>query len=338
VVPVIAVFALLLGSADPVFGHYLAAPVGGLNVVAFPSHLLEVCAGAVAFAVLAARARRPVMLGAIEAEVVLPRSLRGGSWIATLASVDALFAAFVAVQFAYFFGGRTRVLTQEGLTFAAYARTGFSQLLLATALTGGVIAFAWIGGGRSGTASERRWFAALASGLVVMDLVVLVSAFRRLTLYEGAFGWTWPRLLGHAAVLAVGAMLLCALVAITARRVAWLPTAAVVVATLTLLGLSAVDPDAFIAQRNVDRYLAAGQLDVAEIRRLSVDASPVLLAALPQLHGCVRRQVAGILSDTDPRNQERGWASWNLGRERAADALANAGTGGSPTDLGGDCV
>jgi hypothetical protein len=320
IVPVVGVLAILLGTADPVFGRLLTTPVQGVDLTGVPLHLIEVVGGAVAFAALAARARRPVRLGPLETTIDLAGSATGGSWVPLLVSVDLLFAAFVVVQFAYFFGGRTIVLTQEGLTFAEYARTGFWQLLAAAIITGGVIAFAWVAGGRD--RSRRRAFRLLAGVLVVWDLVVLVSAFRRLTLYEDAYGWTWPRLIVHAAIIAVGALLVCGAVAVLWGRVLWLPTAAVVIATLTLVGLSALNPDAFIARRNLERYARTGDLDVAELRVLSPDAVPVLTEAFGSLDRCARLEVSALLHETAGTAEGHGWASWNLGRERAADAIA----------------
>ena len=62
--------------------------------------------------------------------------------------------------------------------------------------------------------------------LVALSLVVLASAFHRLVLYETAFGYTWPRLIPHTAILLTGAMLACGLVAVFTGRTAWLATAA----------------------------------------------------------------------------------------------------------------
>lgn len=319
-VPVVGVLAILLGTADPVFGHLLTAQVQRVDVVSLPVHVFEIGVGAVAFAALAARARRPVTLGPLETTIDLGPTSAGGTWVPLLICVDLLFAAFVAVQFAYFFGGRTRVLTQQGLTFAQYARTGFWQLVAAAMITGGVIAFAWMAGGREHSRlAAFRW---LAGALVILDLVVLASAFRRLTLYEDTFGWTWRRLAVHATILAVGALLLCALAAVIRGRVTWLPTAAVAVAVVTLIGFSAVNPDAFIAERNLERFQHTGDLDVWELRNLSADAAPVLARALPTLDPCARAQVSALFAETAADTGRVGWASWNLGRERAADAVA----------------
>src|SRR5207237_8333932 len=51
-----------------------------------------------------------------------------------LGALDALFAAFVAVQFRSAFGGAAFVERTTGLTYAAYARRGFFELVVVAAL------------------------------------------------------------------------------------------------------------------------------------------------------------------------------------------------------------
>ena len=48
-----------------------------------------------------------------------------------------------------------------------------------------------------------------------------------------------------------------------------------------LLGLAAINPDAWIARQNLDRYDATGEVDWTYLSDLSDDALPVL-ATLPQ--------------------------------------------------------
>ncbi len=321
VLPVLALFMVLLGTADPVFGRLLTYPLGDLNASSISAHLVGIGGGAVAFSTLLARSRRGLELGFVEAEVLAPVALREVGWSALLICVNVLFAAFLAVQFAYFFGGRDRVMAQEGLTFAEYARKGFWQLLAAAILTGALIAYAWVVGGRDATGARRRAFTCLAGGLIVMTLAVLVSAFQRLTLYESAYGYTWLRLLVHEAIIVVGVLLVCGLVAIAWRRVSWLPAAAVSVGVIALLVLNVLNPDASIARRNIERYVATGELDQGVIQALSPDAVPTLVELLPSLRGCAKAGVAFRLkSEADMTSSSTG-ASWNLGRIRAAAAL-----------------
>ncbi len=221
VTPVLILFLALLDSADPVFAHYLRTSLSAVPAPSgMPPHILLILAGAMGLATLLAYGTRTIPPDASASD--RGRStIRRGEWVLLLAVVDAVFVAFVLIQVAYFFGGRTLVLRQEGLTFADYARSGFLQLLVASLLTATLVAVVWRLGHRS-TRSDDRLFSWLAGLLVLLTVVVLVSAFRRLSLYESAYGWTWPRLLGHAVVVFLGASLLCGLAWIVLRRGAWL--------------------------------------------------------------------------------------------------------------------
>ncbi|MGC4855721.1 DUF4153 domain-containing protein [Micromonospora sp. DT4] len=85
-------------------------------------------------------------------------------------------------------------------------------------------------------------------------------------------------------------------------------------AVLALLGLALVNPDRLIADRNVDRYLETGRLDVDYVASLSADAVPAL-ARLPEpVRICALNRLATGL----PRDGL--WAT-NLGRERARREL-----------------
>ncbi len=316
-------FALLLGSADAVFARLLSAPFEHVSFGDLPEHVVVIAAAGGAFLTLAARSSVPPALSWTE------RPLEGGGlrpvdWTALLVTVDAVFALFVGVQLVTFFGGRGHVLAETGLTFAEYARSGFWQMLVAATLTGLVIAAAWVGG-RPTVGRERTRFKILSSVLVGLSLIVLASAFHRLVLYETEFGYTWPRLIPHAAILLTAALLASGLIAVLRGRTAWLPTAALGLGFLTLLGLNLLDPDAFIAERNIARVERGYDLDTSELASLSADAAPAIVAALPELEPSIRPDVERNLSCLRAalrRDVDRfGWTSFNVARDIALERL-----------------
>jgi hypothetical protein len=317
------VFALLLGSADAVFARLLSAPFEHVPFGDLPEHIVVVAAAGGAFLTLAVRSSVPPTLAWTEKRVE-GGGLRPVDWTALLVTVDAVFALFVGVQLVTFFGGRRHVLAETGLTFAEYARSGFWQMLAAATLTGVVIAAAWVGG-RPTVGRERMRFKILASALVGLSLVVLASAFQRLVLYETEFGYTWPRLIPHAAILLTAALLASGLIAVLTGRTVWLPTAALGLGFLTLLGLNLLDPDAFIAERNIARVERGYDLDTSELASLSADAAPAIAAAIPGLDPSVRPDVERNLSCLRAalrRDVDRfGWTSFNAARDVALERL-----------------
>jgi len=322
IVPVGALLTVLLGSADPVFRRFVHAPSVDPNV--WPPHLAAIAVGTVSLATLVAIGlHRPSGAVVAAARPVRAAWASTAEWAGLLVVVDVLFAVFVAIQFAVFFGGRTHVLTQEGLTYAQYARGGFWQLLGATAVAGSVLGFAWLALPRPTPARLRRLFRVLAWVLLALLGVVLVSAFRRLALYEDAYGLTWLRVLVHTTIVALGVLFVCVAVAIALWRASWLPAAAVAIVTLSVLALNIGNVDARIASANLARAEAGHPLDQVTLRALSADAAGPIVAALPTLDANDRASVEALLACVDRDGlTDDGWAGFNLARTHASDGLA----------------
>ena len=311
-VVLLAVFGGLLASGDPAFAEIAgeALPTAW-DLTGLPSRVAWFAATvAVAGAlVLAADLGRA-------APVIGPPRRRLGmtEWGIALGALDLLFAAFVAVQAAVLFGRHDYVLATAGLTYAEYARQGFGQLLLAATLTVAVVgaALRW---SRAVTPWQRRVLRALLAVLCALTLVVLLSAMRRLGLYEEAFGATRLRVLAGATMLWLGAVIGLVLTALLGGRHGWLPRASVALSGLALLAFAWSDPDRRIAERNVERFGVTGRVDVGYLSALSADAVPALTALPRPLRD------AALAPQRRALAEEEGWADTNLARTRARAAL-----------------
>ncbi len=285
--PVLLVFTLLLISADLIFADYIAE-LFSLDIF---SHITEwlwrgflilllsvVLAGGLALA-LTRRAGDEEQSKLERSLGALPTYFSIG-FIETstiLVLVNMLFSAFVAIQFTYLFGG-VRDVTDAGYTFAEYARRGFFELLTVAILTMLlVLGLNWL----SHRASKRqiRLFNVLSSALVGLVLVMLVSAWRRMALYEAAYGYTELRLMVYVCMAWLALTLAWFLLTLWVR-----PDRFAVGALLAVMGfvvtLNVINPDAFIARQNLDRYVQTGDLDVLYLTELSDDAVPQLVRGL----------------------------------------------------------
>jgi hypothetical protein len=188
---------------------------------------------------------------------------------------------------------------------------GFGQLTVATALTLLVI---WAAARKvpRETSADRVWMRASLGALCLQTLVVVASALHRMNLYQDAYGFTQLRLLVDVFEGWLGVLVLAVVAAGVALRAGWLPRFALLSGALALLGLAALNPDAWIAQHNLDRYHDSGRIDWTYLRNLSDDAVPVL-ADLP-----ANERRCALAGWTEASN---GWLEWNLGRARAADDL-----------------
>jgi len=240
------------------------------------------------------------------------RPLASWEWAVPLVLLDLLFAGFVAVQVRVLFGGEDHVRDTAGLTYANYARQGFWQLAAVTVLTLIVIAVVVRRIDRAGR-RDRVLARVLLGLLCALSLVVVASALHRMSLYENEFGYTRLRLSVMAVELWLGAVFVLLLAAGVRMSGRWLPRAVLVSAVIGVLGFAALDPDGYIAGRNVDRYAETGRLDVAYLRGLSVDAVPELDRLPEPARSCA-------LSGIDVGSGATGF-DYNAARARAHDIL-----------------
>jgi hypothetical protein len=227
--------------------------------------------------------------------------------------VVALFVAFVVAQAAALFGGHDYVQRTTGLTYAEYVHQGFGQLTAATVLTLATVALAVRKAPRS-TARDRLVLRVALGALCGLTLVVVASALHRMDLYQQAYGFTLLRVLVDGFELWLGLLVVLVLVAGVRLSGWWLPRAALVSAAAFVLVGGLADPEAWVAQRNIDRYQATGTLDGSYLRTLGPDATPTIVSGLPrELSACI------VLPYTIAVRAEReDLLSWNLGRSREA--------------------
>jgi len=286
--PVILLLAALLSSADPVFGKMMN---GLFAIDQLPEYIFRLTyilagtyllVGVFLFAILSSReegippaenSRLRPFIGFIEAVVVL-------------SCVSLLFAVFVIVQFRYFFGGVENI-TAEGFTYAQYARRGFGELLAVALIS--LLLFLGLGSlTRKEDPLRRRIFSGLGIVLVAMVSIILVSAYRRLLLYENAYGFTGLRLYTQVFMIWLGILLIGVAGLEIAGRIRWFSLALIVTAFGFTLSLAGLDVDASIVRWNGARAMQGGSLDVEYLDSLSADAVPALLDLYATSNGSQR--------------------------------------------------
>jgi hypothetical protein len=203
-----------------------------------------------------------------------------------------------------------------GLTYAQYARSGFWQLLAVIGLTVIVVGVAAQIAPRT-TATDRTLLRTLLGLLSALTLVIVASALSRMAAYEQAYGFPRQRVLVTAFELWLGVVLMLILIAGIRLRGRWVPQAALAAAVAALLGLAILNPDAFIAQQNVARFVETGRIDVYYLRTLSADAVPAL-QSLPEPY---RSCALGAINNKLAGGRPEAWFEWNLGRGTARAQL-----------------
>lgn len=321
--PVLLVFALLLSNADPVFALWRDTIEAQLETWEFLPRmifffgLLAIVLGAYGFAIgqRGAPELPPApewrIFGATERSILL-----GG--------VAALFWLFLVIQLTYLFGTSPEQIG-SGITFSEYARRGFTELtVVATAAAALII----LGEVLARPGEERRKLLRFLTFAVLVAVFFLVaSAFHRVLLYEEAYGYTTARLYGKTYMIAVAIGLIALCLEVASRLdPGRLFRRSLAVVTVLFIGLAFWNHEAWIANRNIDRYRASGSLDVDYlVRGLSLDAVPAIAERLPELPIATQDSIRLAMQASHGGRDwlfSRSWYEWNLSRERARQSLA----------------
>ncbi|MFN2303446.1 MAG: DUF4173 domain-containing protein [Anaerolineales bacterium] len=333
--PILAVLALLLASADPIFNDRLQNLFSAFRIenlgetlfrIGYSVVIAYLLLGAIYFGLVESKrwneksTGKPVLrpfLGSIEALMVL-------------IGINALFLVFVILQFNYLFGGSENI-SVVGYTYAEYARRGFFELL-AVAIISLILFYALSLVTKRDTPTKRWTFSGLGLGLVALVAIILASAYTRLQLYELAYGFTRLRTVAHVFMIGVGLLL----AAIAALEIFKRMERAAFILILFIVGfgvtLNLLNVDRFIVQQNVQRAITPPQadaqnaLDTGYLFSLSDDAVPPLVGFFndPETPQPVRDDIGGVLAcrlATLDRPKNVPLTSYHYARARAVDVL-----------------
>lgn len=325
--PIVALFTALLASADLIFAQRVQSFIGFLRLENLPElifrgiYILTIGYTLVGVLLYAARKSRDEKLIGEEKPFLAPFLGFTETGI-VLGSVIFLFATFVVVQFQYFFGGQANI-NIEGYTYAEYARRGFGELVTVAFFS--LLLFLGLSSiTRRSEKNQQKTFSGLGIALVALVLVMLVSAFRRLMLYEAAYGFSRMRIYPHVFMIWLGALL----VAVVVLEVVQRQRAFALAMTFAIIGfpatLNLLNVDASIVDQNVTRSAAYKELDVAYLSSLSDDAVPALASTLEgeSVSSATREGIGAALVCYRHLNQDRlaesrPWQSFHLSHWRA---------------------
>ena len=337
--PVIAIFASLLSSADPIFATRVNEFVELFNLENLPEYIFRMIlillvayglAGTILHAAHSADEKisedKPIIssfLGFTESTIVL-------------GSVIVLFVAFVIIQMQYFFGGQANI-NIEGYTFSEYARKGFGELVAVAFFS--LLLLLGLGAiTRRESESQRRVFSVFGVSLVGLVLVMLVSAFQRLILYEQAYGFSRLRTYTHVFMIWLAVLLVSVVVFEILRRERAIGLAMVLVSLGFVISLSLLKVDAFIVKQNIQREIRSVtdenfsqgrvDLDAQYFLDLSDDAVPALAEAFlnKSLPDAVHEKIGAALAckrhDRKLDARALPWQSFHFSRFNADHAFA----------------
>lgn len=315
----LAVFGALFISADEVFATIVGDFVR-MDLQAFASHLVVTSILSwLACGYLIGVSSGTRLEGIRRLQPTRP-SLGIAEVATALCLVDLLFLGFVIVQFRYLFGGGAWVEVTPGLTYAAYARAGFFQLVAAVAL-----AIPWLlvthalldDGGRN----AQKIFVGFAGGHLLLLLAIVASAIQRMLAYQTVYGLTEERVVVTAVLVWLTLVVVWFGATVFSGRRKRFAFGGLVTAFILVGALQLINPAGLVARHNLDRAEELGGVDADYLGSLGSDAAPLLVARLGELSDEGQCLVATRLLRLWGPENPADWRSFNWSESRARDAV-----------------
>lgn len=320
-VPIIIVLIALLRNADPIIAWTADHLVDLLPRWSVPGRLvfflflLSLTLGANSISARQAEAQVPGLpgvglgtIGVTEQKIVL-------------VAVAVILWIFVLLQTTYLFHSPPSAIG-SGVTFAEYARSGFAELSFAVTIVGAIVLVLESRRPSDADTEARRTLARLQATLLIALELILLSAFRRVILYEQAYGFTTARLFAQAYMVVMAAALVLLWIEIRQGSISVALGRRIAVIALGVFTLWVFwNPEAWTVNRNIDRSHASGKFDSDYATGLSRDAVPTLIARRSELPIAEQRKVDSWLSCTRLPAPRR-WFEWNRSVEATRRAMS----------------
>ncbi len=315
--PILTIFNFLLTSADLVFAQRLQDFFIYFNIEEIGEYVVRgilifiIAYTYIGIIMFAAEHSQKEYLNGIDQPVINPfLSFTEVSII--LGSVIILFSSFVMIQFRYFFSGQLNIDVYD-FTYAEYARRGFGELVAVA-----VFSMALIQGLgvilKLESTKQRKFFTGLMIVLVLLVLVILVSSFQRLSLYESAYGFSRLRTYSHVFIIWLGLLLVGRIILEIAGEQRPFTNLALLALIGYVLFLSLLNVDSFIVHRNINRAETGAELDTSYLASLTYDAVPALVKEfISPIHSPqIKEDIGAVLKCYGVRigNETRQGTSW----------------------------
>ncbi|MBD3280629.1 DUF4173 domain-containing protein, partial [Candidatus Dojkabacteria bacterium] len=232
--------------------------------------------------------------------------------------IALLFLTFVGVQFYYLFGDHDKVV-DLGLTYSEYARKGFWELQAISIFSFMIIyvlqRFTVVKGKRA-----KLLVNVLLSLFILQVLIVLYSAHKRMSLYEDGYGFTELRFYPHVFMLYEAILFGYLLISLYVERIfKHFSVFSFSLGLVFVIALNFLNPNQYIARKNIDRYEDGKTLDVKYLIELSPDAYIELKDVDFEVYDLYRCELLTKREGIERENDN--WMEYNIAGQHTIDVV-----------------
>ena len=236
--------------------------------------------------------------------------------------LNGIYLVFCGIQIVFLF---TRMGSTGGISYADYARQGYFQLVIVSLINLMLIVLP-----KSMGVKEKKYTTVMKLLLVVFTVIILLSSFYRMYLYEQEYGLTFLRVAVFFAIATELLLMIPTTLYIMHKKVALFPSYVAIILVMYVL-FNGINVDRMIAKTNIDLFFEKGEqtedIDLSYLLyHTSIDSVKETERLLTSRNTEVREKVKDYFVQVEKELQEENsiW-EWNYNQKAVQKSLETIG-------------
>ena len=259
VLPIILVVLILLATADSIFANMFEGITQGIKNITITqgtfSFYLRIITVLIVFFLIAGYLLNLIQdntLFTAEEQERISKGIQIESMTINmmLTLLNIIYAIFCTIQIANLF---TQIGNTEEFNYAEYARQGFFQLMLVSIINF-VILVVSNNNRKEQTHKQKNYTKGMSIFILIFTVIIILSAFYRMNLYEQEYGYTYLRLFVYYILATEMILIIPCFIAIIGKKIDLLKVSIIILTTMYVF-INFSNIDSTIATKNVDRYI-----------------------------------------------------------------------------------
>ena len=331
VLPIILVVIILLATADSIFANMFEGITQGIKNITIPQGTFDFCLRIIAiiitFFLIAGYLINLIQDNTLFTTKEQDQNTKGIQIESMtinmmLTILNIIYAVFCTIQITSLF---TQIGNAEEFNYAQYARQGFFQLMLVSILNF-IILVVSNNNRKEQTHKQKSYTKGMSIFILIFTIIIILSAFYRMNLYEQEYGYTYLRLFVYYILATEMILIIPCFISIIGKKIDLLKVSIIIITTMYIV-INFSNIDSTIATKNVDRYLkdeSKREIDISYlINNTGTDAIPELTKLLKAKNEKIVEKVKTYLylEKQELELEKTQWQEFNYSKQKAKEAL-----------------
>ena len=201
----------------------------------------------------------------------------------------------------------------ENINYAEYARSGFFQLMFISMINLVII----LCSKRAKESDNTKSIKIMSVVMVLLTVVIIISSFFRMYMYESMYGYTLLRLLVYVTLFTEIVLLIPTVIYILNSKVNIFKHYLIITLTVyTLLSLAPIDY--VIANNNINRYYRTNKIDLDYLQNYNSDNIPLLVDLYDKTNNKeIKEQIAIYFKELNDQFEIDNFQEFNISKNKA---------------------